>query len=847
MIARCLLLALAQLLVASQAFAQAGDRQGEEQPPPPKEWVIPKAPPLSPEEALRAFVVEPGMRVELVACEPLVEDPVAIRFDGLGRLWVIEMRSYMPNVAGEGEREPIGQLAVLKDTDGDGRMDERITWLDDVALPRALALLDSGVLLLEPPTLRHFADRDGDLEPDWNGIAASGFGGLFNVEHAPNGLLWGLDNWLHFANHPGSLRSVDGQWTQRPTHGGGQWGLSQDDSGRLYFNSNSDQLRCDLIPPHYAVRNPHLGVAAGTSHRVTSDQRTWPVRITPGVNRGYQKNVLTKDGYLSQFTAACAPHIYRGSALGPEHRGNAFVCEPSGNLIKRNILTEDDHRVSAKFAYEGREFLASKDERFRPVNLSDGPDGALYVVDLYRGILQHRMFVTTYLKRQILERGLDKPLGLGRIWRVRPDTKEPLPTVLPANARETELIQLLGHENGWVRDTAQQRMIQHKASASREELASLLLSETAPPIARIHALWTLEGRGEADDASLLQRALEGPPELMLHALRVAEPLLGHAPALLKATTNALKHPSFRIRWQATLSLSTLNSKVSLETLACALAESPESPELRDAALSGMAGRELEFLQTLIFPDPARLKNRKGVESLLRTLARCVTKEAFGPRIRELLHIAAALGVQHPTFTEALLAGIIDAHPARGGKAPPLRLDAEPEFREALAFVTHPGVQARMATLDTFWTWPGEARYEERRLRPLTRAERALFEQGRTYYTITCAGCHQANGLGMPGLAPRFAGSEWVLGDPSIPIRIVEHGLSGPINIADERWDQDMPAVTGLSDDQLAGILTYIRRAFGNEGEPVTPEQVAAVRAEHRSRGRPWTAAELEKR
>jgi mono/diheme cytochrome c family protein len=152
----------------------------------------------------------------------------------------------------------------------------------------------------------------------------------------------------------------------------------------------------------------------------------------------------------------------------------------------------------------------------------------------------------------------------------------------------------------------------------------------------------------------------------------------------------------------------------------------------------------------------------------------------------------------------------------------------------------------MKLIDAFWTWPGEARYLERSLRPLNLKERALYERGRIFYTMTCSGCHQANGMGMPGLAPRLAGSEWVIGPPSVPIRIVQHGLQGPIKIGDETWDQEMPAVSGLTDEELAAIITYVRRSFGNEGDPVPTEVVTSERQNIKDRMVPWSADELRK-
>src|SRR5690606_20189848 len=234
----------------------------------------------------------------------------------------------------------------------------------------------------------------------------------------------------------------------------GQWGISQDDWGRLYYNDNSSNLAGDYFPPGLGAGNPNQRKVAGYGETIVKDTRVYPIHPTPGVNRGYMEGVLDSTGRLVNFTAACGPLVYRGGLI-PGF--NAFVAEPAANLIKRNVLTETGYRVSGKQAYEGREFLASTDERFRPVNLHDGPDGGLYVLDMYRGIIQHNTYLTPYLKEQIAKRGLSLPLGMGRIYRVIPKNRKAESLIMPE--RIDSLVALLGHANGWVRDQAQHILV----------------------------------------------------------------------------------------------------------------------------------------------------------------------------------------------------------------------------------------------------------------------------------------------------------------------------------------------------------------------------------------------------
>src|SRR5262249_3755514 len=261
------------------------------------------------------------------------------------------------------------------------------------------------------------ADEKIEVASDYATTADPKLGSKANVEHSASGLLRALDNWIYSASYTVRFRNVAGQWEREPTSNRGQWGITQDDFGRPFFNSNEAQLRADYIPAHYLNRRPEAKFS-GLNARVASDQSVFPARVSPGVNRGYREKILRPDGTLAAFTSACAPCIYRGDNFPPEFYGNAFVCEPAGNLIKLNWLMEKDGVVTAQQAYTNAEFLASTDERFRPVNCYTGPDGALYIVDMYHGVIQHHLYVTSYLRKQMLERGLETPLHQGRIYRV---------------------------------------------------------------------------------------------------------------------------------------------------------------------------------------------------------------------------------------------------------------------------------------------------------------------------------------------------------------------------------------------------------------------------------------------
>lgn len=328
------------LLVALSALGQNGDRPGEAQPDVVPADRIPPAPVLDPEAAQRAFRPAAGFGVELVAAEPMVRSPVAMTFDLQGRLWVVEMSGYMNDVEGATETEPSGSVVILEDADGDGRMDHRTVFLDGLVMPRAILLTGDGAVIAEPPRLWFARDTNGDGRADEKVEIASdyatqndpGLGELSNPEHASNGLLWARDNWVYSANHTGRMRwnGSPTRWSFGPTQFRGQWGLSQDDRGRLYFNSNSDQLRAELIPDTYLARNGNLQSPFGANVQLSKDQRVWTSRVNPGVNRGYQPGQLTPAGHLATFTGACGPVVYRGTSLARSTSAMSSCVNPPG-------------------------------------------------------------------------------------------------------------------------------------------------------------------------------------------------------------------------------------------------------------------------------------------------------------------------------------------------------------------------------------------------------------------------------------------------------------------------------------------------------------------------------------
>ncbi|MEI6872065.1 MAG: dehydrogenase, partial [Verrucomicrobiota bacterium] len=610
--------------------AQIGDKAGEAQISLVPEQLIPPAPVLSPEDELKTFQLAPGYRAELVASDPLVGDPVAMTFGPDGRIWVVEMRGYMPDLDGTTEDQPQGRIVVLSDTDGDGKMDKSEVFLDRIILPRAIALVDGGVLVGAPPYLWFYEDKGGkagdriELASDFGVQVDPSRPQLANPERAPNGLLWGLDNWIYAGAYTAKFQFQNGKWVRDVSTFRGQWGLSQDDWGHLFYNSNSDALRSDLVSSRYLGRNPHMSKPQGTNWKVVNEQFVWPARVNPGINRGYRSESLwTEPGLeyrLKEFTAACAPWIYRGDLFPKDAYGNAFICEPAGNLIKRSVLTSDNGVLSASNAYEKTEFLTSTDERFRPVNLTTGPDGALYVVDFYRGVIQHRISLTSYLRDQITKRGLDKPLALGRIWRIVPTGANIAAAPKLSTQTPSEWIEALSHPNAWRRETAQ-RLLVEKRDASLGTALELAATSAKEPLGRMHALWTLQGV-KAVRWPLIATALQDEdPRVRAAAVQISEALLG-SPArtelLAKWTALSRREAVAEVQLQLALSMGEAKDADVDSAMAAMCLRATDVRFLKDAVLSGLSRRELELLESLLADGSQKLPGR---QPLLVDLAR----------------------------------------------------------------------------------------------------------------------------------------------------------------------------------------------------------------------------------
>jgi putative membrane-bound dehydrogenase-like protein len=805
------------------------------------------SPERSAAEELSTFQLEDGLRVELVASEPMVQDPVVIQFDPDGRLWVVEMRGFMPDVDGKGENEPVGRISILEDTDDDGLMDTSRIYIDSLVMPRALALIPGGALIVENMSLWLTEDKDGNLKADSKTLLDSTYAGSPSPEHSGNGLWRNTDNWYYNAKSSLRYKRVNGQWIRDSTEFRGQWGICHDDKGRLVYNYNWSQLHADLVPPNYLSRNKNHTPTTGIDHGLTIDRRIYPIRPTPAVNRGYIPGTLDKEGKLLEFTAACSPLVYRGTALPKEFYGNIFVCEPSGNLVKRNVVEEDGVMLKAHDPSPGKEFLASTDERFRPVFLASGPDGALYVADMYRGLIQHGLYVTPYLREQTLKRKLVLPVNRGRIWRIVPKDWKPTKQSELSLSSTEELVSLLSSKNGWHRDIAQKLLVERKDSSAKTLLENVVRNGESS-LGKFHALWTLEGLDLLSAELLFNLLNDSDPLIRATSVRLLEPMAKGNATIQKRfgkhLTDVLQNAPVEQVVQIALSADALNTRDSHSIIARIADRYDTSALIRDAMMSSLQDQEFLLIQTL-WKLPSWKNEAPGKAIFLEMLATAVVKKRNPIELSALLGMLETRPATADWKSKTVLAGMSIQGKT---KMKPIRLTAAPKI-----LLEKNDSSDELITLATMFEWPGHAVDTSRvhKANTLNEVEQKQFVTGRQLYLTTCAGCHGSDGGGIARFAPPLVNSDWVLGDEKRLSLVLLHGIEGAIEVNGKRYDAPdilpvMPSHSTLDDAAIASILTYIRNAWGNSASAISRRTVGMTRVTSQGRVIPWTSEELNK-
>jgi mono/diheme cytochrome c family protein/glucose/arabinose dehydrogenase len=479
----------------------------------------------------KLFLLPPGYKIELVLSDPEIQDPVGVTFDGNGRMYVLEMRSYMQDADGSGSRAPISRISRHEDTDGDGVYDKHTVFADKMVMPRIAFPLGDGIILgLETDNrdLYKYTDNDGDGVADKKELFYPGFGRVTNMEWQPGGLTWALDNWLYSTYNPFRLRIArNGNVLREETEAnGGQWWSAQDNYGKVWWVDGGGEIG----PVNF--QTPIVYGAFNVPDNFEPDfQVPWPAPGGISDMQGGLRRIRLPDGTLNHFTAASGVEIYRGDRLPQDTIGDLFFNEPVGRIVRRAKVVVTEGLTQLRNAYTKSEFVRSTDPLFRPVSISNAPDGSLYLVDMYTGIIQDAQWAGpgTYLRRKIEQYDLDKQHNWGRIWRISYEGT-PLDRTMPRMYQETpaQLVRHLEHANGWWRDTAQKLLVLGQDKSLVPALRTMARG-SANHLARIHALWTLEGLG-ALDAGLAREFMKSPnPLLRIQGIRASESLYKATP------------------------------------------------------------------------------------------------------------------------------------------------------------------------------------------------------------------------------------------------------------------------------------------------------------------------------
>lgn len=545
-------------------------------------------PALSPEDAKQSFRLPEGFEIDLVASEPLIADPVNFAFGPDGRLWVAEMGDYPRGLDDKGA--PGGQIRVLTDTDRDGVYDAAEVFLDGLSYPNGVMPWQDGALVSCAPDVFFAKDTNGDGKADVREVLLTGFPES-NPQHRVNGFAFGLDNLVHLAHgangitSPKTGKSYDlagRDFALDPdtgevvaTSGDSQFGRCRTDFDDWFGNTNSEPLFHYVIEDRYLKRNPHVTLPNPKHYVITNeDERVYPTSRT--VDRF---NDLFA---LNRFTSACSPTVFRDESLAPELQGAALVCEPVHNLVRCVKLIPDGATFRAeKFPAGETEFLASTDPWCRPVRTATGPDGGLWVADMYRLVIEHPQWIPeAWQARLDLRAGADK----GRIWRVRRkgDLLKPLPDLTPLPP--DELVAKLDDPNGAIRDLAQQLIIWRGDKAAIPALRKLAKASKSPQ-GQVHALATLSGLESLDAGSVTVALASREPEVARFAVLSSEPLLEANPGLGAAICNLAANEDAQVGMQVALSLGEWDDPRAGEALGRLAAESDEDVWLRAAVLS----------------------------------------------------------------------------------------------------------------------------------------------------------------------------------------------------------------------------------------------------------------------
>jgi putative membrane-bound dehydrogenase-like protein len=645
---------------------------------------LPRVAPHEPADALSTFQVLEGFKIEQAAAEPLVASPVAMEFDGDSRLYVVEMRDYS-----EQDKDRLGRVRLLEDTNGDGRFDKSTIFAEDLSWPTAITCYDGGVFVGAAPDIYYLKDTDGDNKADVRRTVYTGFS-RGNVQGMLNSFRWGLDNRIHGTASTGggeitrpeapefkplSLNGRDFSFDprtleMRPESGGAQHGMSFDDWGRKFACANSDHIQLVMFEDRYIARNPHVSAPSARTSIAADGPQAEVFRLSPieawrivrtrlrvtGAAQGPIEGGGRAGGY---FTGATGTTIYRGDAYAPEFLGQSFTGDVGSNIVHRKKLEPDGVGLIARRADEGKEFVASTDNWFRPAQYANAPDGSLYIIDVYREVIEHPASLPPEIKQHLdLTSGRDR----GRIYRVVPDGfKQP---VLPKleKAATLELVAKLESSNGWTRDAASRLLFERQDKSAIPAIEALAAASKLPQ-GRLHSLYALAGLEALTPAVLIARLSDADPRVREHAVRLSESLANREPALRAKLITLAADPDLRVRYQLAFSLGEIQDAERGAALATILKRDSADRWVRLAVFSSLKTGAGDLFVALA-ADKDWCATPAG-RDVLYELARYIGRQNDRQEIAKVLPVLEALSPNEISTSAAIVRGLgegLSKHP-----------------------------------------------------------------------------------------------------------------------------------------------------------------------------------------
>ena len=757
---------------------------------------------LSPAEEQHRFILPPGYRMEPVLAEPRITEPADVAFDGNGRMYVLELRSYMLDADATGELAPVSRISRHEDRDNDGVYETHTAFVDSIVFPRFVTPLGANSILTmesNADEVWKFTDTDGDGRADRKELVTTGFGRAANVEHQQASLFWAMDNWMYSTVNAFRVRwTPKGVLREATGFNGAQWGAAQDDDGKVWFQGGASGL------PSYFQFPIHYGNITVRDQYEPGFDIPYGAPIALADMQGGMAAVRVPDGSLNRVTAGSGAEIYRGHRLPPELRDDYYYGEVVARVVRRvrPVVTEGLTQLRQVYQPVRAEFIRSIDPLFRPVEVANAPDGTMYVVDMYHGIIQEAEWTPrgSYLRAKIEQYQLDKITGFGRIWRLS-HVGTPRDTTRPRMLDETpaRLVRHLRHPSGWWRDQAQQQLVLRQDRSVVPALRAMAQRDTSL-LARVHALWTLEGLGALDAALARQLMKDRSPRLRVQAIRASETLYKGGDRSLAADYRAL-------------ATSDADANVAIQAmLTLKLLKAPDAERAIRAAMSASRARGVQEVGAQLLDPPPVLSRGPGTappltaaqqalvkrgETIYQELcAQCHAPDGRGMPAGAGEFMAPALAgserVQgHPEYVvRTLLHGLtgpIESETYAGGVMVPMGKNDD-EWIAAVASYVRTSLQntatvvtpaevakarAASAARTTPWTY-GEL---------LATVPRQLRNEGSWKVTASHNAAAATRALDFGG---------WSTGQPQQPGMWLQVELSSPAQIAEVRFDTPVP-------------------------------------------------------